>query len=144
MGLYNYKYFYMFLVTLTTALLSWCVTLVMYTKRYKSAHGSVHWLVLCLGIEMCIIMFPVGGLCFYHTQLCLVNLSTNEHMNLRKYKYLYPMINNKRQYRNPWDKGYFRNFMDRMNPSSSCYEILNDYQPLIASKCCENGRCENV
>lgn len=146
-GLYNYKYFYMFLLTMVLAEIAWFVALIMYTSRYKSAHGSVHWLVLCLGIEICIIFFPVAGLLIYHTQLCFANLSTNEHMNLRKYKYLYPMINNKRQYRNPWDKGYVGNFMDRMNPSTACYEIREDklYESLISSSsCCENGRCENV
>eukprot|EP00751_Fragilariopsis_kerguelensis_P029192 CAMPEP_0170918106 /NCGR_PEP_ID=MMETSP0735-20130129/7777_1 /TAXON_ID=186038 /ORGANISM="Fragilariopsis kerguelensis, Strain L26-C5" /LENGTH=657 /DNA_ID=CAMNT_0011316505 /DNA_START=65 /DNA_END=2038 /DNA_ORIENTATION=+ len=151
-GLNNYKYFYMFLLTLLLADISFCVTLVMYTSRYKNAHGSIPWLVLCLGIEICIIMLPVAGLFFYHTQLSFVNLSTNEHMNVRKYKYLYPMINNKRQYKNPWDKGYFNNFIDRMNPSSACYEIREDHEALIASTpsytpssgCCNNGRCENV
>ena len=152
MGLHNYRYFYMFLLTLVLADISFAVTLVTYTSRYKSAHGSIPWLVLCLGIEMCIIGLAVAGLLLYHTQLSCINLSTNEHMNIRRYKYLYPMINNKRQYRNPWDKGYFNNFIDRMNPSSACYEIREDHEGLIASNpsynpdrsCCKNGQCENV
>jgi len=145
----------MFLLFLVSGDASFCATLVMYTSRYKNEHGSIPWLILSLGVEICVIMLPVAGLLFYHTQLSFVNLSTNEHMNVRKYKYLYPMINNKRQYRNPWDKGYFRNFMDRLNPSPACYEIQEYHESLMGSSSfspssgcgsqgCEHGRCENV
>lgn len=147
-GLYNYKYFYIFLLTLFSAELSWCATFVMYTSRYKAAHGTINWLVLVLGLEICIIIFPVAGLFIYHTQLSAMNLSTNEHMNSRRYKYLYPLVDNKRQFRNPWDKGYFGNFMDRMHPSRLCYEIPDDHHSLVNSStlsssdnCCDQGRC---
>lgn len=131
-GLYNYKYFYLFLVFMTSAVLSFGITLAMYLYRYKREHGSLPWLVLCLGAEICLIIFPVGGMCVYHTQLAMVNLSTNEHINVRKYKYLYPVVNGKRQYNNPWFKGFFGNFMDRMNPSPASYEVPADHEALLS------------
>jgi hypothetical protein len=91
------------------------------------------WVTLLLGLEVSMCLFPVGGMFIYHTQLSMVNLSTNEHLNVRKYKYLYPTINGKRQYRNPWFKGWMGNFMDRMKPSKMCYTIPADLQALTAS-----------
>ena len=108
----------------------------MYTSRYLVEHnnGTYPWLVLGLGTEICFILFPVAGLLLYHTQLSFVmNLSTNEHMNARRYKYLHPVIGGRRQFKNPWHKGsYIGNFMDRMNPSSQCYEIHADFESLIS------------
>ena len=158
-GLNNYKYFYMFLVSMSLAILMFAITLIMYTSRYKIEHGGAGawsstypWLVLGLGIEICFIFFPVAGLFLYHTQLSFVmNLSTNEHMNVRRYKYLYPVIGGRRQFKNPWNKGYVGNFMDRMNPSSQCYEIHADFESLIignapmpaSTSCCSHGKCES-
>jgi len=139
-GLYNYKYFYTFLVFMTLAELFFGITLYLYQKRYYAEHGSMDWLVLCLGIEVVMNVIPIGGMCIYHTQLAMVNLSTNEHLNVRKYKYLYPVVNGKRQYKNPWFKGYWGNFMDRMNPSSACYEVPSDHESLISGI----ARCETV
>lgn len=151
-GLYNYKYFYIFLMSITLAIISFIGTLIFYVSRYRAQHGSIPWLVLVLGGEISIILFPVGGLFLYHTQLTLMNLSTNEHINLGKYKYLYPVIGGRRVYKNPWDKGYFNNFMDRFHPSPACYEIHSDFEALInknapmphSGGCCSHGKCENV
>jgi len=151
-GLYNYKYFYMFLLFLCLAIMSFIGTLVIYTTRYKAEHGALPWLVLALGLEISFILFPVGGLFLYHTQLTMMNLSTNEQINLRRYKYLHPVISGRRVYKNPWDKGYLGNFMDRFNPSKACYEIHSDFESLINKNaamphpggCCHNGKCENV
>lgn len=151
-GLYNYKYFYMFLLTMVLGITSFLGTLVIYSSRYKAEHGSLPWFVLILGGQICLILFPVGGLFVYHTQLTLMNLSTNEHINMRRYKYLHPVINGRRMYKNPWDKGYLGNIMDRFYPSPACYEIHSDFQSLINKNapmpshggCCEHGKCESV
>jgi hypothetical protein len=131
-GLYNYKHFYRFLVFMALGVLSFGITLFMYMRRYYKEHGSVNWLLLGLGMEVLFSILPIGGLCIYHTQLSMVNLSTNEHINVRKYKYLYPVVNGKRQYKNPWFKGYWGNFMDRLNPSPACYELPSDHEALIS------------
>ena len=117
---------------MTIGVLTFLVTLGIFMHRYRKEHGEISWVLLVLGLEICLTIFPIGGLCFYHTQLSAVNLSTNEHLNVRKYKYLYPpSATGKRQYKNPWFKGYWGNFMDRMNPSPQCYEIPSDHQSLI-------------
>jgi len=151
-GLNNYKYFYMFLIVMALALLSFFGTLVIHTSRYRTEHGSLPWLVLGLGTEICLIFIPVAGLLIYHTQLTLLNLTTNEHMNLRRYKYFYPVIDGRRVFKNPWNKGYLDNFKDRFNPSPACYEIHSDFESLInknapmpsSEGCCSHGKCENV
>jgi hypothetical protein len=117
---------------MTLALFSFVVTLIIYLRRYTS-NNSMPWVTLLLGLEVCICLFPVGGMFIYHTQLSMVNLTTNEHLNVRKYKYFYPTINGKKQYRNPWFKGWMGNFMDRMQPSEMCYTIPADHQALTAS-----------
>ena len=150
-GLYNYKYFYMFLLSLVIGISSFLVTLVIHASRYRNERGSIPWLVIVLGGQICALLFPVGGLFLYHTQLTLMNLSTNEHINMRRYKYLHPVINGRRVYKNPWDKGYLGNIMDRFYPSPACYEIHSDFQSLInksasmhSGGCCKHGKCESV
>jgi hypothetical protein len=119
---------------MTTALLLFLWVLIIWTHRYRKEHGGIPWVLLMLGLEICMTLFPVGGLCFYHTQLSAVNLSTNEHINARKYRYLYPpSASGKRQYKNPWFKGYWGNVMDRMNPSPHCYEIPRDHESLLGN-----------
>ncbi|KAG7372327.1 ankyrin repeat domain protein [Nitzschia inconspicua] len=132
-GLYNYWAFYSFLVCMTVGVFLFMWTLVIWIMRYRKDHGDIPWVLLMLGLEICLSIFPIGGLCFYHTQLSAVNLSTNEHLNVRKYKYLYPpSAKGKRQYKNPWFKGYWGNIMDRMCPSKQCYEIPHDHEALIS------------
>jgi len=151
-GLNNYKYFFMFLLSLTIGILTFFVTFVIYTSRYKTEHGSYPWLVMGLGGELSICVLPVGGLLLYHTQLTIMNLSTNEHMKLRRYKYLHPVIDGRRVFKNPWDKGFLGNLMDRLNPSPACYEVHSDFESLInknapmpaSGGCCNHGKCESV
>jgi len=145
-GLNNYKYFYLFLVSITFAILSFTVTLVIYVFRYSTQHGSFPWFTIAAGGLISFILFPVGGLFIYHTQLTMMNLTTNEHINLRKYKYLHPVIGGRRVFKNPWDRGYLNNFMDRFHPSPASYEIHSDFEALInktapmpqASACCSH------
>mmetsp|Transcript_55064 Transcript_55064/g.133785 ORF Transcript_55064/g.133785 Transcript_55064/m.133785 type:complete len:634 (+) Transcript_55064:324-2225(+) len=150
-GLHNYKYFYLFLASMVFAILSFAGTLALYVIRYRASHGgAIPWVILLLGLEICFIIFPVGGLCIYHTQLSMVNLTTNEHINVRRYKYLYPVVRGKRQYKNPWFKGFFGNFMDRMSPSSNVYEVPEDHVSLMAKTPAHTGggahcaHCESV
>jgi len=151
-GLYNYKYFFMFLVAMTLGIMSFIGTLLIYSSRYKAEHGSLPWLVVVAGGQLCFILIPVGGMLVYHTQLTLMNLTTNEHINMRRYKYLHPVINGRRVYKNPWDKGYMGNITDRLYPSPACYEIHSDFQSLInkdapmpsTGGCCKHGKCESV
>mmetsp|Transcript_16179 Transcript_16179/g.44791 ORF Transcript_16179/g.44791 Transcript_16179/m.44791 type:complete len:647 (-) Transcript_16179:208-2148(-) len=151
-GLYNYHYFYLFLFSIATGLLFFGFTLATYASRYRSVHGSFPWLVIAFGSEIMFALIPIGTLLVYHTQLTLKNLSTNEHMNMMRYKYLFPVISGRRIYRNPWDKGFVGNVLGKLNPSRACYEIPSDFESLInadapmpaSSGCCRNGKCESV
>jgi hypothetical protein len=129
-GLYNYKYFYLFLMAMSFALFSFVITLCIYVRRYKAEYASLPWVTLGIGLEIGACLLPVGGMWMYHTQLSMINLSTNEHINVRKYKYLFPSVNGHRRYRNPWFKGWMGNMMDRMQPSDACYLIPKEHEPL--------------
>mmetsp|Transcript_19196 Transcript_19196/g.47450 ORF Transcript_19196/g.47450 Transcript_19196/m.47450 type:complete len:620 (-) Transcript_19196:69-1928(-) len=130
-GLYNYKYFYIFLCFMTSALVSHAITLYIYLRRYTKTE-PMPWGLFLMGLEVCVCLLPVGGLFLYHTQLAMVNLSTNEHINLKKYHYFFPKkANGKKHYKNPWFKGVVGNFNERMNPSESSYVLPADYQGLL-------------
>ena len=118
---------------MTFALISFIITLIIYTKRYKAEHLKLPWMTLLLGLEVGFCLFPVAGMWMYHTRLIMVNLTTNEHINVRKYKYLFPLVNGHRRYRNPWFKGWVGNMLDRMQPSDACYLIPNEHEPLQGS-----------
>ena len=142
-GLYNYKYFYLFLMFMTAGVSSFIITLWIYLRRYlnnennnyhTSTTSTMPWTTLGFGILIGLTFFPLAGMWVYHTQLCLVNLTTNEHMNVRKYKYLFPLLSNgKRHYKNPWFKGWFGNCMDRMQPSERSYMIPEEQQGLTST-----------
>jgi hypothetical protein len=133
-GLYNYKFFYLFLMAMTAGTSSFIITLIMYMRRYNVYHtdSSTQWMTLLFGILVGLTVLPLGGMWLYHTQLLMVNLTTNEHMNVRKYKYLFPIstTTGKRKYQNPWFKGWFGNMMDRMQPSERAYMIPEEHQGL--------------
>jgi len=56
----------------------------------------------------------------YHTQLTVKNLTTNEHMNLFKYKYL---KNEAGRFSNPFDRGFMSNVGSRFMPSEDTYVL---------------------
>lgn len=64
----------------------------------------------------------------YHTQLAMTNLTTNEHMNHSRYDYLYDKSGGNRRFRNPWFRGFPRNFLDRLSPSEAMYELPSQYR----------------
>ena len=70
----------------------------------------------------------LGGLTHYHTMLITKNLTTNEHINTYRYKYLHNSYN---IYDNPFDKGdHARNIIDGLFPSTKMYytreEVVRD------------------
>jgi len=62
-----------------------------------------------------------GGLSIYHTQLVRRNLTTNEHQNARKYKYLKDEMG---AFRNPYNRGCFKNFASRLFPGKDSYMLV--------------------
>ena len=126
-GLYNYPYFYLFLLGLSLVQLGFIFNLIVFVHRSP----KIPWLWLLIGIYHALHIIPAGGMFVYHTQLCMVNLTTNEHMNVGRYDYLMEKStdsngNTTRRYRNPWFKGYVGNFLDRMSPNDANY-IMPQY-----------------
>jgi len=73
-GLYNYKWFYMVLVSMTLYFVSFWSMLVLYTMRYrKENHGSTPVGILVIGVYLGLHLFMSGGMLIYHTQLVSFN-----------------------------------------------------------------------
>lgn len=111
-GLYNYGYFYIFLHFCVLTQLFFIITSFIYLKRAPTIDIPV--LLGC--IYMTITLVPGVSLLGYHTQLTTRELTTNEHQNYSRYNYL---RDDRNKYFNPWNKGYLRNFFNRVFPSHS-------------------------
>ena len=109
-GLYNYRYFYLFLLSLTLAELGFICTYFIYISRVGFFTDKK---VLVLGFICSLFVLPALGMLLYHTQLVLKNLTTNEHQNLRKYSYL---RDDRGYYKKKFDKGFLGNLYSRFCP----------------------------
>eukprot|EP00557_Chaetoceros_sp_GSL56_P007511 CAMPEP_0176496550 /NCGR_PEP_ID=MMETSP0200_2-20121128/11252_1 /TAXON_ID=947934 /ORGANISM="Chaetoceros sp., Strain GSL56" /LENGTH=809 /DNA_ID=CAMNT_0017894507 /DNA_START=29 /DNA_END=2458 /DNA_ORIENTATION=- len=119
-GLYNYKYFYLFVVSFTITEILFTTTGILYLKKAPDNVG-VEVTKLLIALYFSIYMFMTGGLSIYHTQLVRKNLTTNEHQNFFKYKYL---KDENGAYRNPYNRGCFRNFLSRFFPGKNTYALM--------------------
>lgn len=109
----NYRWFFLFLVMMATGMISYEIASFYYMRRL-----GVHWFLVLWDIYLFCFFFMVGGLLWYHSQLVLMNLTTNEHMNMIKYKY---MRNQFGIIQNPFDRGYVGNVLDRLFPSTAVF-----------------------
>lgn len=114
-GLDNYKWFYLILFFMALAVLCFLITLGIHLNRQPKMQWGLLWGGLYIGL----FLFPSAGMCVYHTQLILLNLTTNEHQNMRRYHYL----NEGGRYNNPFSRGYWSNIMDRFSPSEASYTL---------------------
>jgi DHHC palmitoyltransferase len=165
-GLYNYKYFYTFLLTMTIYFGGFWYMLLVFISRHRQAaaaaadaaaaaaistgisshsnsSSSMPWMTLGLGIYLGLHIFISGGMLVYHTQLVMANLTTNEHLNMARYDYLWTSSSSptasgtgqqpqqQRRYKNPWFKGWWGNFMDRFNPSEASYMLPEQHEGLL-------------
>lgn len=106
------------------AVIGFLITLAIYLHRQP----QMDWGLLAGGIYVGLFIFPSGGMCIYHTQLMIVNLTTNEHQNVTRYKYL---VNEQGQYKNRFFRGYRNNVLDRFAPSESSYTLPEQESPLV-------------
>jgi hypothetical protein len=155
-GLYNYKWFFGFLVTCSLFLLQHCILLAVWWKR--QAHPSLPALVLgiFLGVHA---VFP-AGMGLFHAQLAASNMTTNESMNMHKYSYLWEPIGGERgddqggtahahdnhqhcgrgrscdsgkRFRNPFDKGILANSLERLvYPTERSYVLEGQMERLLS------------
>lgn len=104
---------------MTLAVIGFVVSMSIYLHRLEGS--DLNWkLLLLFTVYEGLYIIPAGGMLIYHTQLSVVNLTTNEHQNLYKYDYL---KKHNGRYQNPYFRGLWSNFWDRMNPSVNTYEL---------------------
>ena len=123
-GLYNYKWFYLMLLSLTFVIIGFSITLGIYLHRSE----KFNWLLFFLGVYLSLYIILGGGLLVYHTQLSAVNLTTNEHQNIRRYKYLH---DERGQYKNQFFRGSMQSVADRLFPGPHTFTLPSARQALL-------------
>ena len=115
-GLYNYIYFYLFLLSFCLMEIGFITGWIMFMTRSKSFPKGA----FLMGGYFSLYLIPVGFMAFYHTTLVFGNISTNEQMNARKYRYLW---DENRRFYNPFNRGIVSNIGHRCWPDRSSYEL---------------------
>lgn len=92
--------------------------------------------VFASGLYFSLYLLPVSMMVGYHTQLVLINMTTNEQIGVRKYKYFW---DENGRFRNPFDQGKIRNILMRLSPDRSLYQI-----PMNLPGACSKGCCGEV
>jgi len=115
-GLYNYSHFYLFLLSFCLMDGGLITAWIMFMTRSKEFPKGV----FLMGGYLAMYLLPVGFMAFYHTTLVFKNISTNEQMNARKYRYFW---NENGQFHNPFNKGIIRNILQRCWPDRSSWEL---------------------
>ena len=117
-GLYNYKYFWGYIITHTLCVSGYIITCCLYLSR-SGFDALVTFLMVWIGLNI----IPGLGMGTYHAMLTRKNLTTNEYSNLFKYKYLQDDMG---RYANPFDLGVMHNIYVRLFPSEEAYELPAD------------------
>jgi hypothetical protein len=76
--------------------------------------------IFLLGGYFAMYLIPVGFMLCYHTNLVLGNTSTNEQMNVRKYRYLWDESG---RFHNPFNRGIVQNILQRVWPDRTSYDL---------------------
>lgn len=107
----NYKYFVSLLFTHAVCFFFWIIV-----ATYTLRRVTISWMYTLYILYSCLWQVLIFSLLGYHLQLIFKNLTTNEHVNTSKYKYL---KNSSNFFENPYDKhSQYDNFMDGMFPST--------------------------
>lgn len=114
-GLYNYIYFFLFLLSFCFMEVGFISAWIMFMKRSKVFPKGA----FLMGGYLSLYLIPVGFMAFYHTTLIFQNMSTNEQMNARKYRYFW----NDGRFYNPFNQGIVHNILQRCWPDRSTYEL---------------------
>ena len=117
-GLYNYIYFYLFLVFFLFMGSGFITAWIIFLSRSKKFPKGI----FLLGGYFSLYILPVTMMVVYHTQLVLNNISTNEQLNVHKYRYFW---DENGRFRNPFDHGKIRNILQRLSPDRSSYELVH-------------------
>eukprot|EP00588_Corethron_pennatum_P020380 CAMPEP_0194332482 /NCGR_PEP_ID=MMETSP0171-20130528/59283_1 /TAXON_ID=218684 /ORGANISM="Corethron pennatum, Strain L29A3" /LENGTH=685 /DNA_ID=CAMNT_0039094355 /DNA_START=28 /DNA_END=2081 /DNA_ORIENTATION=- len=114
-GLYNYRWFYLFLLCGVCAFVGWYVAAVSLLM-----HEGMDRAVLLMAVVIFFGLPPMVGLLAFHTQLVYLNMSTNEAQNKGRYKYLHDKDG---QFHNPYNVGCLHNARTRICPSRGAFEV---------------------
>jgi ankyrin repeat protein len=115
-GLYNYLYFFLFLIAFCLMavgfIAAWIIFLIRSNPFPKGA--------FLMGGYFSLYLIPVGFMACYHANLVLSNISTNEQMNVRKYRYFWDESG---RFHNPFNRGISNNISQRCCPDRSSYDL---------------------
>ena len=120
-GLYNYAYFYFFLLSMVISQIIFLINTYMYLVRVQ----QFDWGMLFIGCFIFATTLLSSSLLVYHTQLIKRDLTTNEHQNANRYDYL---KNERNEFFNPWNRGFIRNLLNRLSPSEALYTTPQQWQ----------------
>ena len=115
-GLYNYIYFYLFLLSFCLMAIGFITAWITFLVRSNSFPKGI----FLLGGYFAMYLIPVGFMLCYHTTLVLGNTSTNEQMNVRKYRYLWDESG---RFHNPFNRGIVQNILLRVWPDRTSYDL---------------------
>mmetsp|Transcript_18381 Transcript_18381/g.36848 ORF Transcript_18381/g.36848 Transcript_18381/m.36848 type:complete len:778 (-) Transcript_18381:38-2371(-) len=115
-GLYNYIYFYLFLACFCLMESGLITSWIIFIHRSKTFPKTIAF----VGGYLALYLFPVLMMVIYHTQLLCKNMTTNEQINARKYRYFW---DNNRKFRNPFDQGIITNVLQKLSPCRNAYEF---------------------
>jgi ankyrin repeat protein len=115
-GLYNYIHFYLFLVFFVLMGIGMITSWILFIHRSNTFPRTIFF----FGGYLALYLFPVMMMAIYHTQLLCKNITTNEQINARKYRYFW---DNNRQFHNPFDQGIITNVLQKLSPSRNAYEF---------------------
>ena len=126
-GLYNYFYFYLFLVTFCLMGIGFITAWVVFLNRAKAFPKGT----FLIGGYISLYIVPVAMMVVFHTQLILNNISTNEQMNARKYQYFW---DENGRFQNPFNHGKIHNVLHRVSPDRSSYELVRRTDGLMSGQ----------
>ena len=115
-GLYNYRYFFMYLLCHCFTEVGYIITGWIYLSR-----KGFDWYMFLSLVYVGIFIVPGLMMLSYHMQLVSKNLTTNEHQNMYRYDYL---KDSSGRYKNNFDGGLMHNFYMRMFPSEDSNKTL--------------------
>ncbi|KAL3797188.1 hypothetical protein ACHAW5_006050 [Stephanodiscus triporus] len=115
-GLYNYMSFFLFLVSFCLMAVGFITAWIFFLIRSNPFPTGA----FLMGGYFSIYLIPVGFMAFYHANLVLSNISTNEQMNARKYRYLW---DENGRFHNPFNRGIIHNILQRCWPDRSSYDL---------------------
>ena len=115
-GLYNYIYFFLFLVSFCLMAVGFITSWIMFLIRSEPFPKGA----FLMGGYFSLYLIPVGFMVFYHASLVTGNISTNEQMNARKYRYLWDESG---RFHNPFNRGIIHNILQRCWPDRSSYDL---------------------